>query len=182
MKAKRLLFLVMAICLASGVKAQFYDSADDIYFYLLESDGGKKNLYISDILVFNFDGRKACQLGGGDEKIVKKHLKDNPNYYGEKVETSEYDMKYEYTSYGTCYKSEHTDRDINTFSGITIIRRVKSTYIFSPDRNSLSLDITINGTGGGQSQTTTLNLKYKKVDKSYFRVGRSRTPSGTMYE
>ena len=34
MKAKRLLFLVMAICLASGVKAQFYDSADDIYYYL----------------------------------------------------------------------------------------------------------------------------------------------------
>lgn len=182
MKAKRFLFLVMAICLVSGVKAQFYDSADDIYFYLLESDGGKKNIYISNVLVFNFDGRKACELGGGDEESVKKHLKDNPDYYGEKVETSEYDMKYEYSSYGTCYKSEHTDRDFNSFSGITFTRRVKSTYIFSSDRKSLSLDITINGSGGGQSHTTTLNLKYKKVDKSYFRIGRSRTPSGTMYE
>lgn len=36
MKTKRLLFLVMAICLASGVRAQFYDGPDDIYYYVEE--------------------------------------------------------------------------------------------------------------------------------------------------
>lgn len=32
MKAKRILFLVMAICFASGVKAQFY-SSESVYCY-----------------------------------------------------------------------------------------------------------------------------------------------------
>lgn len=75
MKAKRLSFLVMAMCLASGVKAQFYDSADDIYFYLLESDGGSKSIYSSEVLVFNFDGRKACQLRGAGVEYIKKGVK-----------------------------------------------------------------------------------------------------------
>ena len=43
MKAKRLLFLVMAICLASGVKAQFYDGHSDIYFYITAKDDFNQN-------------------------------------------------------------------------------------------------------------------------------------------
>lgn len=91
-------------------------------------------------------------------------------------------MKYEPTSYGTCYKSESTDRDFNSFSGIWFTRNVKTTYNFSSDRSTLNITIKVSGSGGGYSGSKTYNHVYKKVNKDYFRVGRSRTPSGTIYE
>lgn len=63
MKAKRLLLLVMAICLASGVKAQFYDEPDDIYYYV-SCDGNGQVDDDGYVLIFNFDGNKACELAG----------------------------------------------------------------------------------------------------------------------
>ena len=91
MKAKRLFFLVMAICLASGVKAQFYDSADDIYYYVEYKDG--RILDDGGVFVFNFDGQKACFW---DESVssLKNNLKRNPSYYEDKVETTDYCLKY----------------------------------------------------------------------------------------
>lgn len=182
MKAKRLLFLVMVICLASGVKAQFYDSADDVYFYIMESEGSSKSIYSSEVMIFNFDGRKACYLAGSSVNTVKSHIKENPDYYVEKEENSDYDMKYESSSYGTRYIKELSERDWNSFGGFWITRNVKYTFDFSSDRNSLRVAIKVSGSGGGHSESKTFNHTYKKVDKSYFKVGRSRTPSGSLYE
>ena len=83
MKAIRLLFLIMAICLTSGVRAQFYDGPDDIYYYVAEyhehdeykstsfSAGYYTGRTLRDryedenkakVLIFNFDGTKAASL------------------------------------------------------------------------------------------------------------------------
>ena len=91
MKAKRLLFLVMAICLASGVKAQFYDSADDIYFYVTYEGGQVKETGWA--FVFNFDGLKACHDATSISRI-KANLKKSASYYEDWIETTEYRLKY----------------------------------------------------------------------------------------
>ena len=64
----------MAICFASGVKAQFYDSADDIYYYISYDETTNPG-YLPNrwVYIFNFDGKKACWWGYGATKdyIVK---------------------------------------------------------------------------------------------------------------
>lgn len=197
MKAKRLLFLVMAICLASGVKAQFYDSADDIYYYVEYKDGN----YVTDgnVLIFNFDGKKACKLGDSIVRSLKDLMKTNPNYYDEKVETSEYDFVYKYLS-GVVYERKCDPRRYVRYPSWNVTEIVDETkyerYAFSSDR-SLCYDKSY--TVSDILETTYLDLNgsfhtkrsetekspvrtYKKVEKSFFRVGRSRNPSGTMHE
>lgn len=197
MKAKRLLFLVMAICLASGVKAQFYDSADDIYYYVEEyheyedsywtynAFGGlDKQHFIGRIkterpekdnacvLIFNFDGTKAANLSGGEGNkaweyggqysVVKNNITKNPSWYEDKIETTEYNIKYySSSSSGIVYKYQKYSR------------LPEYTYTFSKDRKSLKL------VSSKEHPTT---FVYKRVDKSEFRVGRSRTPSRSLYE
>lgn len=156
MKAKRLLFLVMAICLASGVKAQFYDGPDDIYFYVRIDN---PDYIAKDVEVFNFDGKKACCWGYGTIQQVKDRLKDNPNYFEDAVETEEYKLNYVSSYPLTQYQATYN---------VTI------TYFFSSDRKYCTREFT----NGGVKAV----MKYERVDKSYFRVGRSRKPSGTMYE
>lgn len=192
MKAKRFLFLVMAICLASGVRAQFYDGPDDIYYYLLESENGKtvsKNN--QRVYIFNFDGRKAAMLNlkpnSPDEKIadVQANLQRNPDYYAEKVETTKYDMEYKSSSYKTVYELEYTSRVMDTglMPGHVWVTHYNDTFEFSSDRNTLILDRIRKGhMANGTPTTHNDKLIFKKVDKSFFRVGRSRTPSGTIYE
>ena len=184
MKGIRFLLLVMAICLASGVKAQFYDDADDIYYYVEYKDGAFVNnegVYGKEgrVLVFNFDGKKAATLvayakyGGEVRGSVKDYIKNNPAYYEERVENEEYDLNYisnntykykyrlgngeeEYITYGFSY-----DREILNFH---------SHYWKSPNYF------------GDSCGWVDLHKTYKKVDKSFFKVGRSRTPSGTLHE
>ena len=172
MKAKRLLFLVMAICLASGVKAQFYDSADDIYFYLEESKNGKtiSNKYV---MVFNFDGEKGCLLEHASIEDIQNHLMKTPDYYVELEESKVYRWEYVSSSLGTCYKSQGST---NIPGGITWYS--KYTALFSSDRNTLTFTDETTAPAGKTTKITIL----RKVDKSYFKVGRSRTPSGTIYE
>lgn len=170
MKAKRLLFLVMAICFASGVKAQFYDSADDIYFYVECKNGELKD----NTMIFNFDGSKAC-CWSESVFTVKYNLKSNPSYYEDKVETTEYNLKY--TS-GNTYQTKS-----NSNEGYT-------NYIFSYDRSTLNYHShwwcilgmsqfpPFNAYGEYRDDKRT----FKKVDKSFFKVGRSRTPSKIIYE
>lgn len=181
MKLKKVLFLAMAICLASGVKAQFYDDADDIYYYVKYEDGEYKN----DVMVFNFDGRKAC-VWNSSVSSLKSIFKDSPSYYEEKVETTEYELRYRSSN----IYMEGEDND----------KKPHKKYTFSSDRNTLTY---INHYGTthfvpghfvpgpfgpigtpGEWVTDWHNDKtiYKRVDKSYFKVGRSRTPSSTMYE
>lgn len=190
MKAKRLLFLVVAVCLASGVKAQFYDGADDIYYYVEYKDGiivenGK-------VFVFNFDGRKAAILSsafgknsvsykgyvGGNTSVndVKSYLKSSPLYYEEKVESTEYELEYTSSNMYQC-KSTETGRSGQAYANFT----------FSSDRNTLEYFHhywytdplnRLNGYYGWDDVKKT----YKRVDKSFFKVGRSRTPSSTLHE
>ena len=191
MKAKRLLFLVMAICLVSGVRAQFYDGPDDIYYYLLETENGRVvSKKEQRVYIFNFDGRKAAMLNlktnSSDDKFVdvQSNLQRNPNYYEEKVETVSYDMEYKSSSYKTIYVLEHTTHimDIGG-TGHVWVTEYFDTFEFSSDRNTLSLNRISKGhAANGTPYTDNDKLVFKKVDKSYFRVGRSRTPSGTMYE
>ncbi len=183
MKAKRLLFLVMAICLASGVKAQFYDGPDDIYYYVEvyhEKDEyvstsltsgyytGRKIKEIPEerkakVYIFNFDGLKAARLSSNFTydyvEDIKSNLKSSPSYYEDKIETTEYDVKF-----------------VSSSSSGTKYEKGWNTYTFSNDRNTLRVVQT--PTEGSHP----CSWDFKRVDKSYFKVGRSRTPSGKMYE
>lgn len=174
MKAKKLFFLVMAICLASGVRAQFYDSADDIYYYVTFESGKVKDTGWA--IVFNFDGRKACVDMTSIEKI-KNNLKKSASFYEDWIENAEYGV--EFISNNTYQKKGLFDGEYYNF-------------IFSHDRQTLSLvdhckvaimnytpyGPVLSGKEEWKDKISTL----KKVDKSFFKVGRSRTPSGTMYE
>lgn len=165
MKAKRLLFLVMAICLASGVKAQFYDGPEDIYFYVLEE---YVNDYAHDpsVLIYNFDGRKAVRWAG-TRSAVTKLLAENPNYYEDKEETSEYDLKYvSFHASGTNYEYYFNgSRFVNNFSSDRKHLKCYSWYGY-PVKNKEE------------------HMDYIRVDRSYFKknIGRSKTPRGTLYE
>lgn len=192
MKGLRILLLGLAICLASGVKAQFYDSADDIYFYVKCGDDGqpKENGYV---FIFNFEGRKAAELSGAlNDPIpnkpreypvvsdVKKNLQRSQTYYDEKVENTEY--KIEYVS-GTTYKG-NTYVEYFAPNGYQAWFGEYFTFDFSNNREILSLSRTVSlgNYGTGFNSSNTKQETYKKVDKSFFRVGRSRTPSGAMHE
>lgn len=165
MKSERLLFLLMVICLANGVKAQFYDGADDIYYYVQENDKNFKNTKDlwqdvgEHVYVFNFDGRKACCWGHAHVYQVKEQLKKNPNYFEDATETSDYNM---------IFSSNTSSETIYTLSDYT--------FKFSKDRSRLTkLSV--------HSWSEHAYISYfKRVDKSYFKVGRSRTPNKTLYE
>ena len=167
------MLLGLAICLAIGVKAQFYDGPDDIYYYVEYKNGECVNDGYA--RVFNFDGNKGCLLnmymkdGAGPYtapvRIVKANIKENPTYYEDLVETSEYTVKY---SHGSTYT--HSYDFIDGYSHKT--KSLKYNYKFSSDRNFLYVS----------SNDYTGEIIYKKVDKSFFKVGRSRTPSNKLHE
>lgn len=195
MKGLRFLLLGMAICLASGVKAQFYDSADDIYYYVEYKDGS----FVDNgkVLIFNFDGQKACVLDNTTIGSVKDKIKSKSDYYEEKVETTDYNYEYVYYD-GTSY--QHKGSQYSYFlNGTSKKGNVYTRYTFSSNRNFMynnSYKIETSTYSYIRStppfdlvttpeKTSTIDMsggKYKRVDKSFFRVGRSRTPSGTMHE
>ena len=114
-------------------------------------------------MIFNFDGRNAAELSGyydGDNTSgVKGRMQNSPSYYEDKVENTSYDWEFVSSSYdGTVYKKPNSS----------------STYKFSSDRNVLTITWY-----SGESKCQRI---HKKVDKSFFKIGRSRTPSGTMHE
>lgn len=169
MKANRILLLIMAICLANGVKAQFYDSPSDIYFYVTAKDEFKQSGpneitdYYQDpaVVVFNFDGLKAV-MWSSHVSTVKKLLRENPNYFEDQEENVEYKLQYVASSgSGTNYK-------YYSFGSW-------KTFHFSVDRKVLYSRWPWNQ---GNS------CRYVRVDKSYFKpnLGRSRTPKSTLYE
>ena len=185
MKESRFLLLGLVICLASGVKAQFYDNADEICYYVedyceteeirqvywqgmptlnWEKTGKITKDYPKEgsekVVIMNFDGMKAAALAGGgydgeDIYTIKRRLQESPSYYEDKVETTEYNWKYSSSSSGVTYQQGSYSR------------------IFSRDKSTMIQD---NGSNYRWKR------HYKRVDKSYFRVGRSRTPSSTMHE
>lgn len=193
MKAKRLLLLVMAICLTSGVKAQFYDSADDIYYYVQCNKNGE--IYENGkVLIFNFDGKTACELNGLMEyegfgirtffyvEDVKKNIRKSQTYYEDKIENIAYNLKYKSSSDGIKYEGSFS---FNYMAPMGIVYATHfEVFKFSSDRINLEHTETrealqsANFNKSSASDTET----YKKVDKSFFKVGRSRTPSTTLHE
>ena len=160
--------LVVIMFIPCVAKAQFYDSADDIYYYMLVDKQGE--YYYSfvggQVYVFNFDGRKAAALARSSSlSVVKNDINHDAEYYEKLVEKTEYDVHFKNSNAlpPTYFWS-------NTFGN--------RTYVFSNDRKYLTetTDFVIGG------MRTTQTLKYKRVDKSFFKLGRSRTPSGTLYE
>ena len=119
----------------------------------------KKIQFLEKVYIYNFDGMTAAELAGGwngeDIYIVKRRLQESPSYYEDKVETTEYRWKYVPSSSGVVYQNGSYKR------------------IFSHDRSKLIQD---NG------PDCRFKKYYKRVDKSYFKVGRSRTPSSTLHE
>lgn len=190
MKGLRFLLLGMAICLASGMKAQFYDGPDDIYYYVELKDGEMSEN--SHVLIFNFDGMKAAILDWTNMmgckpphslldyvRNVKNEIKENPTIYEERVETCEYDIKYIGSNTYQYKGSTRSKEDKEDGSSLEYIN-----FNFSYDRNTLNSKWHYwNTPGWGYAATwKTEKRTYKKVDKSFFKVGRSRTPSGTMHE
>ena len=174
------MLLGLAICLTSGVKAQFYDSADDIYYYVeCDKDGQVKDN--GQVYIFNFDGRKACYWNY-TVSSVKSSLQSNPSYFEEKVETTEYNLKY--TSGNTYRKSDGGEayRDFYfsySRSSMTETNHWLKTVV--PQVNA-GMYGTLPAIGLAYKEWTDDKTNYKKVEKSFFKIGRSRTPSSTMYE
>ena len=154
MKGLKFLLLSVAICLTNEVKAQFYDSADDIYFYYCDEEGMSSH---HRVYIFNFDGKNAtwwiCAVSD-----VKNKLKENPYYYEEATETADYSI--------IKFVSSSSIETKYIFGNNQFL------YTFSKDRNTM-----VETTIAYDTKRT-----YKRVDKSFFKVGRSRTPSGTMHE
>lgn len=187
MKAKRLLILVMAICLTSGVRAQFYDNADDICYYVEVGDDGEFRDNGA-VRIFNFDGRKAALLNfralsdsweWDNVSEVKKKIKSNPDYYEYKVENNEYDLHFS-SSNSYVHKISLSIFD-------SIVGRQDNdethTYSFSSDRKTCTENVAgVWKNSFNNAHKFSFDRKYKRVNKNYFKVGRSRTPSGTMYE
>lgn len=184
MKGLRFLLLGLAVCLASGVKAQFYDSADDIYYYVTYKNGE----YTNGCLVFNFDGKKGCVLNEyiNDEGNVvsytvdkiKNLIRERPTYFEEQTEILEYKLQY---SSNNTYTSTSIYKD-NYYDNVLHIQRSEIyneiySYRFSNDRKTLYYTCKERDNKVGTTERT-----YKLVDKSFFKVGRSRTPSGTLHE
>lgn len=174
MRELRFLLLGLVICLASGVKAQFYDSADDIYYYVKYVDDEFKD----EVIIFNFDGQKACRWNASASS-VKSNLSSSPSFYEDKVETTEYDLRY---ISGNTYRYKKSNSE------------EYDDYTFSYDRSTLTkivhyqTIVTPGIPGGGFNYSKSYKewrenkYTYKRVEKSFFKIGRSRTPSSTMYE
>lgn len=184
MKGLRFLLLALVICLASGVEAQFNDSADDIYYYVTYENGQ----YTNGALVFNFDGKSGCILNQykNDEgnyllytvDKIKGIIKDKPTYFEDQIEVGDYRLSYSTNNTYCCsnvYRDTYYDSTLQ--SQRTAIYNEINTYQFSSDRSILYYTCEEKDHKVGVTKRT-----YKRVDKSYFKLGRSRAPSGTMHE
>ena len=87
MKAIRLLFLVMALCLASGVKAQFY-SSESVYCYQYVktiNDGISSKLNRTMFYFVNFQNEMMGYTTASSLKYVRQKLLENPDYYSDRA-------------------------------------------------------------------------------------------------
>lgn len=198
----RLLCLVMAICFTSGAKAQFYDRADEIYYYKLIRSYSEKFRQVvlpngmptlnyektgkievsdyvddnSEVSIWNFDGRKAAQLDRQSLSVTKERMQKSPSYSEDLVETSDYNWKYiSDSSYLREMKSKYSWLSSYLPRYGTMYERNGRPVIFSSDRYKM---YEVTDLGFGHCYI----YEYKRVDKSFFKVGRSRTPSGTLHE
>ncbi|MBR1466736.1 MAG: hypothetical protein IJ607_10315 [Bacteroidaceae bacterium] len=181
MERKKIMLLVCFItCTYAMSFAQFYDSADELYFYVDDTSNPDR------CFIFNFDGTRACALnqhsgtstfiGMYGQNIgsytdydhfntVRAKIKQNPNYYEDRVENLDYKMYYD-SSASSSYTVYKFKRNWNQTTTTDV-------FEISPDRDYLYCNY-----GGGRNGSR----KYIRVDKSFFRSGRSRNVEGGMYE
>jgi len=79
MNAKRLFFLVMAICLANGVKAQLY--GNDVYYYI---PAGQSLTDKTEICIVYFSGKRIACSTVSCSKILQE-IEKNPRYWKEEL-------------------------------------------------------------------------------------------------
>lgn len=184
MKGLRFLLLGIAICFVCGVKAQFYDSANEICYYVTYEN----DQYTNGALVFNFDGKNGCILNQyqNDEgnyllytvDKIKSLIKEKPTFFEDQIEVGDYRLSYTTNNTYSCssvYKDTYYDSQLQSLR--TVIYNEINTYQFSSDRSILYYKCEERDHKVGITKRT-----YKRVDKSYFKLGRSRTPSGIMHE
>lgn len=204
---KQLLFTLVVLLSATMAYAQIEDPADEIHYFVkceksdIMIDGALPKVHDNtEVLIFNFDGEKACLLNYVPErgvdvlKKVKQNMRTNPNYYEDLVETNDYDVEYEgvelftylykfdwqqithetITGNGLEIKHFYSDKYYiqNYGSGPTSLRRVSDWIFFCP-AYPLFPD------AGKHIVTETY---FKKVPKSFFRSGRSKTPNKKLIE
>ena len=179
MKGLRFLLLGISMCLTSGVKAQFYDSADDIYYYLkCDKNGQIDEGDLGRALIFNFDGKNACVLCLREDEYqlyppyldyVQNIISQNPNYLLDRISNGVYDTKHvSGNTYIRKGKYNYNDEDLEPSYRYGSF---EWTLKFSNDRKTLDLTIWYNNQGG---YSWTESSTYKQVDKSFLKVGRSR--------
>lgn len=194
MKGLRFLLLGLVLCLANGVKAQFYDSADDIYYYVSCDESGKpyENGYT---VVFNFDGNKACDLAGylqlkldpltgmKEDKTrvddIKRIIQSNQSYFDDKVENTEYTLRY---VSGNTYTGTGYLQSTNMMGYMCWQKEIHE-FNFSNNRETMVDNVEMEfGSMNSRTIRRSDKVSFKRVEKSFFKVGRSRTPSGTLHE
>lgn len=87
MKTKRLLFLVIAICLASGVRAQF-SSSENVYCYeysYTSNDGIKSKKSNTYYYFVNFQNDMMGYTNASDIKYIRQKLVETPTYYEDRA-------------------------------------------------------------------------------------------------
>lgn len=167
--------LFMMMCVVYTAKAQFYDSANEIYFYKADNSENS-NAYV---LVFNFDGRKAALLEQTTCASIQSNLKNDMDYYGKLVETTDYSLKYESSASGTRYTTEKTYSTTGLWlPGETWWHNTTTNYDFSSSRYTLTVSsktisqsYEIAQVAGANPSTRESTSTYTKVDKNYFING-----------
>lgn len=188
---KKFLLVVMAMCLTGVMKAQFYDDADDIYYYVEYKNGD----FRKSCRVLNFDGTKACILNeyrdSGIHGIstndyyynvdeIKSQIQQKSDYYEELVELKEYRLTYSSTASAYTYSNTLRVPSTDVWGNASdLIDNYVHKITFSGDRSLMYDTRTIKSNHAANGTDV---ITYKRVDKSYFKVGRQRTPSNKMYE
>jgi len=162
-----LVALLFVFCVKVG-SAQFYDGADDIYFYV----NVKEPVWC---IVLNFDGDKATCFSSGMEGYqfsrnkVSEILNSNQRYYEDRTQDALYKMNY-----------------TNLFDGVAYMWSVRrdglygswyDSYVmeFSDDRGTLFYKCYPQNTSPTRNTKPSKTETYKKVSKSEFLTrGRRR--------
>lgn len=204
---KQLFFTMVALLSANMGYAQIEDSADEIHYFVKceESDimieGALPKVHDNtEVLIFNFDGEKACLLNYVPEKgvdllkKVKQNMRTNPDYYEDLVETNDYDVEYEGAELFTdiyIYDWQQITHETISGNGLEIKNFYSDKYYVQDyDSGPMSIKLVRDWVffcpayplfpdAGKHFVTETY---FMEVPKSFFRSGRSKTPQKKMIE
>lgn len=174
----KLFLLIMAIVTMTPlhVNAQFYDSENDICFYVNSQDPRY-------CIVINFDGNKATYFNHTyffSVQTVQNKLNEDPDHFEKRVYTANYNMNYTGEFSGVAY---HFQEHRNGIYGLNTDSYVME---FSNDRNTLNYKCYPQCANPSSSIKPSKIESYKRVPKEYFitqRRGRSsNNNTGIIYE